>query len=510
MVCISEILSKYGINDYFSYGKNIAKIDNYDSFGPAKVILVTATNPTKYGEGKTTVAIGLSDAINSLNHSSIVNLREPSMGPVFGLKGGATGGGKAVIVPENEINLHFTGDMHAITSANNLICAMIDNEIYHNNKLDIQTVTFNRCMDMNDRALRNINIGTREDHFDITAASEILAVLCLADSFDDLRRRIDNIIIGYNSHLMPIHVSSLDITDAIMAILYNAVKPNAVSTGEGNLAVIHGGPFANIAHGCSSIMSLKTSTNNSEYVVTEAGFGADAGAYKFMDILMRKNKINLSVIVLVTTIRALKMHGNGDLSHGIENLHAHIENLRLMNDNIVVTLNKFDDDTKEDINFVKNYVTDLNCPFSVNTVYQSGGAGAIELANQVMSFEEKSKVNYLYDLSDDLYYKIDSYVKNICHADGFTCSIDIMNKINKLNEYKYPICIAKTQYSLSDNARELGNPHGYKMHLRDIKVLNGAELIVCYFGSIITMPGLNEYPSAKEITIVDGDIVLPR
>ncbi len=510
MVCISEILSKYGISDYFSYGKYMAKINNYDDFGSAKVVLVTATNPTKYGEGKTTVAIGLSDALNSLNHSSIVNLREPSMGPVFGLKGGATGGGKAIIVPENEINLHFTGDMHAITSANNLICAMIDNEIYHNNKLDIQSVTFNRCMDMNDRALRNINIGTRDDHFDITAASEIMAVLCLATDFADLKRRIENIIIGYNSHLVPIHVSSLGITDAIMAILYNAVRPNAVGTGEGNLAIIHGGPFANIAHGCSSIMSLKASTNMSEYVVTEAGFGADAGAYKFMDILMRNNKINLTAIVLVTTIRALKLNGDGDLSHGIENLHAHIDNLRLMNNNIVVTLNKFDDDTNEDIDFVKNYVTDLNCLFSVNTVYQNGGAGAIELANQVMGFKEKAKINFLYDLEDDLYYKIDSYVKNICHADGFTCSIDVMNKINKLNDYKYPICIAKTQYSLSDNAKMLGNPRGYKMHLRDIKVLNGAQVIVCYFGSIITMPGLNEYPAAKEITLVDGSIVMPR
>lgn len=510
MVCISEVLSRYGISDYFSYGKYMAKIDNYDSFGSAKVVLVTATNPTKYGEGKTTVAIGLNDAINSLNHKSIVNLREPSMGPVFGLKGGATGGGKAVINPENEINLHFTGDMHAITSANNLICAMIDNEIYHNNKLDIETVTFNRCMDMNDRALRNINIGTRTDHFDITAASEIMAILCLATDYDDLRRRIDNIIIGYNSHLMPIHVSSLDITDAIMAILFNAIKPNAVSTGEGNLALVHGGPFANIAHGCSSIMSLKTSTNLSDYVVTEAGFGADAGAYKFMDILMRNNKINLSAIVLVTTIRALKLNGDGDLSHGIENLNAHIENLRLMNDNIVVTLNRFEDDKTEEINFVKNYVTSLSCEFSVNTVYRDGSAGAIDLANKVMSFKEKAKVRQLYDLEDDLYYKIDSYVKNICHADGFTCSIDVMNKINKLDSYKYPICVAKTQYSLSDNAKMLGNPTGYKMTLRDIKVLNGAELIVCYFGSIITMPGLNEYPSAKEISIEDGNIVLPR
>lgn len=510
MVPISEVVKKYGIDSYDSYGKYMAKLDNVEKFGNAKVVLVTATNPTKYGEGKTTVAIGLNDALNALKQKSIVNLREPSMGPVFGLKGGATGGGKALVLPENEINLHFTGDMHAITSANNLIAAMIDNEIYHDNKLDLKTVTFNRCMDMNDRALRNIKLSGREEHFDITAASEIMAVLCLATDYADLRRRIDNIIIGYNSHLIPVHVSSLDITDAIMAILMNAIRPNAVQTGEGNLALIHGGPFANIAHGCSSIMSLKTATNLADYVVTEAGFGADAGAYKFMDILTRNNKINLSCIVLVTTIRALKLHGEGDLYHGIENLHAHVQNLRLMNKNIIVTLNRFDNDEEADIKFVKNYVEDLGCLFNVNTVYQNGGAGAIELARQVMVFEEKSKVKYLYNLDDDLYKKIEVYVKKICHADSFNCSFDLMKKINKLDKYKYPICVAKTQYSLSDNAKMLGNPEHYRMELKDIKVLNGAELIVVYFGNIITMPGLNEYPSAKEIKIEDGNIVLPR
>lgn len=510
MVPISEVLKKYDIDTYDCYGKYMAKLDNAEKFGNAKVVLVTATNPTKYGEGKTTVAIGLNDALNALKQKSIVNLREPSMGPVFGLKGGATGGGKAIILPENEINLHFTGDMHAITSANNLIAAMIDNEIYHDNKLDLETITFNRCMDMNDRALRNIKLGERDEHFDITAASEIMAVLCLATDYNDLRRRIDNIIIGYNSHLTPVHVSSLGITDAIMAILMNAMRPNAVQTGETNLALVHGGPFANIAHGCSSIMSLKTSTNLGDYVVTEAGFGADAGAYKFMDILTRNNKINLSCIVLVTTIRALKLHGDGDLSHGIENLHAHVQNLRLMNKNIIVTLNRFDNDEETDIKFVKNYVEDLGCLFNVNTVYQNGGAGAIELARQVMSFEGKSKVKYLYDLEDDLYKKIEIYVKKICHADSFNCSFDLMKKINSLDKYKYPICVAKTQYSLSDNPKMLGNPEHYRMELKDIKVLNGAELIVVYFGNIITMPGLNEYPSAKEIRIEDGNIILPR
>jgi formate--tetrahydrofolate ligase len=510
MIGISEVLSKYGIYDYEQYGKYMAKIPNYDNFGNGKVVLVTATNPTKYGEGKTTVAIGLNDALNALNHLSIVNLREPSMGPVFGIKGGDTGGGKAKVIPEDKINLHFTGDMHAITSANNLISAVIDNEIIHNNKLDITTVTFNRCIDMNDRALRNIKLNNREEHFDITASSEIMSVLCLSKDYEDLRRRLDNIIIGYNSHLVPIHLSSLDITDAILAILNDAIKPNAVQTLEGNLAIIHGGPFANTSNGCSSIMSLKTSTNLSEYVVTEAGFGADAGAYKFMDILTRNNKFNLSCIVLVTTIRSLKNHGNGSLEHGIENLYAHIQNLKLMSDNIIVTLNKFDEDEKVDIDFISNYVKDLGCLFNINTVYKNGSAGAIELANQVLSFKEKTKVRYLYNLDDNLYTKIDSYVKNICHANSFDCSFDLMNKINKLNIYKYPICIAKTQYSLSDNPKLLGNPDNYKMTLKDIKVLNGAELIVCYFGNIITMPGLSEYPSAKEIKIDNGNIIFPK
>lgn len=506
---INVISEKYGFQDLIPYGNYMGKLKASEKFGKGKVVLVTATTPTKYGEGKTTVAIGLSDALNIVGKSAIVNLREPSMGPVFGVKGGATGGGKAIVLPENEINLHFTGDFHAITTANNLICAVIDNEIFHDNKLDIETVTFNRCMDMNDRALRNIKLKNRDESFDITAASEIMAILCLAKDKEDLRKRLDDIIIGYNSRLGVIHLSALGITDAVLGILESALLPNLVQTGEENAAIIHGGPFANIAHGCSSLVSLKTSTNYADYVVTEAGFGADAGAFKFMDILTRDNKIELACIVLVTTIRALKLNGNGVLEEGIVNLKAHINNLRLMNSNIVVTLNRFADDTEDDIKFIRDYCKALEVPFAVNEVFKHGGQGAIELAEEVLKFD-KSKINYLYDLEDDLYSKIDTYVKKICHADGFTCSMEIMKKINLLDKYKYPICVAKTQYSLSDNKELLGSPKDFKMTLTDIKVKNGAKLIVCYFGNMLTMPGLSSDPSVKEIKYVEDKLVLPR
>ncbi len=507
---ITEVMSKYNIDEIIPYGDYMGKINPITTFGKGKVVLVTATNPTEYGEGKTTVAIGLNDALNLLNKKALVNLREPSMGPVFGLKGGATGGGKALILPEAEINLHFTGDFHAITAANNLISAAIDNEIYHDNKLDIKEVTFNRCMDMNDRALRNIKLKGRDEHFDITAASELMAIICLSKNLLDLKMRLDNIIIGYNSQLLPVYASALGITDALVSLLIQAFKPNLVQTLEGNGAVVHGGPFANIAHGCSSLISLSTATNLADYVITEAGFGADAGAFKFMDILARDNRINLACIVLVTTIRALKYNGHGDIVEGSENLRVHVENLRLMHKNIIVTLNRFDDDDNDDILYIKDYCRALDVPFTVNTVFQDGGVGALDLANEVIKYTETVKINNLYDLEDSLYDKIDIYVKKICHADGFTCSLDLMHKINNLDKYKYPICVAKTQYSISDDKTKLGSPKNYTMHLTDVEVKNGAKLIVVYFGKVITMPGLNDNPAAKEIKYVDGEIILPR
>ncbi len=507
---INIIGEKYGIKDLVTYGEFMAKVPISEKFGKAKVILVTATTPTKYGEGKTTVAIGLSDALNIMGYKSIANLREPSMGPVFGLKGGATGGGNAKILPENEINLHFTGDFHAITTANNLVSAVIDNEIYHDNKLDIETVTFNRCMDMNDRALRHVKLKGRDEAFNITAASEIMAVFCLAKDINDLRSRLDDIVIGYNSRMNPIHLKSLGITDALLGILDTSFKPNLVQTSGGFASLVHGGPFANIAHGCSSIVSLKTASNYADYVVTEAGFGADAGATKFIDILTRDNKFDLSAVVLVTTIRSLKECGNGSLEDGIYNLKTHVNNLLLMNSNVIVTINKFEDDEDEDIKFIIDYANTLGVKCVVNDVYSHGGAGALELVSELVKKEDKNKISYLYDLEDDLYSKIDTYVKKICHVAGFTCSFEVMNKINSLDKYKYPICVAKTQYSLGDDKNLKGDISNHKMVLTDIEVKNGAKLIVCYFGNILTMPGLSENPSVKEITYKDGVLNLPR
>ncbi len=507
---IRSIYEKYDFKDVTSYGNYMAKVGVSERFGKAKVILVTATTPTKYGEGKTTVAIGLNDALSIMGKKAIVNLREPSMGPVFGLKGGATGGGAAKILPENEINLHFTGDFHAITTANNLISAVIDNEIYHDNKLDIQTVTFNRCMDMNDRALRYVKLNGREEKFNITAASEIMAVFTLAKDISDLRNRLDDIIIGYNSRLNSIHLSALGITDALIGILEGAFKPNIVQTSGGNASLVHGGPFANIAHGCSSLVSLKTATNYADYVVTEAGFGADAGAFKFIDILTRDNKFDLACTVLVTTVRALKECGNGVLEEGIFNLKNHVNNLLLLNSNVIVTINKFDDDTKGDLDFIIDYANALGVKCIVNEVFAKGGYGALDLAREIVSNDNKNKINYLYDLEDDLYSKINKYVKNICHASGLSCSFDVMNKINSFDKYKYPICVAKTQYSLSDDKKLKGDISNHKMVLTDIAVNNGAKLIICYFGNILTMPGLSENPSVKEITYKDGILTLPR
>lgn len=507
---IRNICERYGFKNVTTYGDYMAKVEACEKFGKAKVILVTATTPTKYGEGKTTVAIGLNDALSIIGKKAIVNLREPSMGPVFGLKGGATGGGNAKILPENEINLHFTGDFHAITTANNLVSAVIDNEIYHDNKLDIQTVTFNRCMDMNDRALRHVKLNGREEKFNITAASEIMAVFTLAKDMNDLRARLDDIIIGYNSRLNSIHLSALGITDALLGILNTSFKPNIVQTSGGNASLVHGGPFANIAHGCSSVISLKTATNYADYVVTEAGFGADAGATKFIDILTRDNKFDLFCSVLVTTVRALKECGNGVLEEGVENLKTHVNNLLLLNSNVIVTINKFKDDNLEDLDFIINYANALGVKCVINEVYEKGGYGAIDLAREIIDIKDKNKINYLYDLEDDLYSKIDKYVKNICHAGGFSCSFEVMNKINLLDKYKYPICVAKTQYSLGDDKKLKGDISEHKMVLTDIAINNGAKLIVCYFGNILTMPGLSENPSVKEITYKDGILTLPR
>ena len=508
---LKNILDQYKIN-YSMYGNDMAKVDIMNK-KKGKIILVTATNPTKYGEGKTTVAIGLNDAFKKLGYNSIASLREPSMGPVFGVKGGATGGGKAVIVPEDKINLHFTGDFHAITSANNLICALIDNHIYQGNELDIQNVTFNRCLDMNDRALRNITIKDkryeREEIFNITAASEIMGVFCLAKDMDDLRSRISDIIIGYNSKNEEIYVKDLKCVEAVIALLLDAMKSNAVKSLEDNLVLVHGGPFANIAHGCSSLISLNTARSISDYVITEAGFGSDAGATKFLDILSRNNFDEIYATVLITTIRALKLNGDGELEKGISNLQAHIDILKAFNVNVVVTLNKFEDDTDDEIKFVQEYVEKQNIKFAINEVYLKGSIGGIDLANKILEFEDNSKINYLYDLNDKLEDKINKYLSNI-GCIKYNASDEVKEKIKEFNKYKYPICVAKTQYSISDDPKKLGYPKDYEVTIRDIKVNNGSKFIVIYLGDIITMPGLSKNPSALEIKIENDVIYLPR
>ena len=508
---LKEVLEKYKVK-YNMYGNDMAKVDILNK-PKGKIILVTATNPTKYGEGKTTVAIGLNDAFNKLGYKSVASLREPSMGPVFGVKGGATGGGKAIIVPEDKINLHFTGDFHAITSANNLICALIDNHIYQGNELDIQDVTFNRCLDMNDRALRNITIKDpryeREESFNITAASEIMGVFCLAKDIDDLRNRISDIVIGFNSKNEEIYVKDLKCVDAVIALLLDAIKPNAVKSLEDNLVLVHGGPFANIAHGCSSLISLNTARSISDYVITEAGFGSDAGATKFIDILSRNNFDSIYATVLITTIRALNLNGDGDLEKGIENLQAHIDILNSYNVNIVVTLNRFIDDTDEDIKFVKEYVEKQNIKFAINEVFLKGSEGGIDLANKILEIDKSKKIKYLYNLEDNLEDKINKYLNNI-GCSKYNASDEVKEKIKKYNKYKYPICVAKTQYSISDDPKKLGYPKDYEVTIRDIKVNNGSKFIVIYLGNIITMPGLSKEPSALEIKVENDNIYLPR
>ena len=499
----------------YVYSEYKAKVKYEKEFKNSKVILVTATNPTKYGEGKTTVAIGLNDALRRKNIKSILTLREPSMGPVFGVKGGATGGGKATIVPEVDINLHFTGDFHAITSANNLICAVVDNEIYQGNSLGIDRVVFNRCLDMNDRALRDVTIhngknNTREEHFNITAASELMAIFCLAKDMDDMKRRIGKIIVGYTKDDREIYVADLGIVDAVMSLLMDAINPNLVQSCEGNPVLVHGGPFANIAHGCNSLIALNTASHYGDYIITEAGFGADAGAFKFMDIVSRNSGIIPDVIVLVTTVRALKYNGNSSLEEGILNLQAHIDNLKTMSSNVVVTINRFSDDTDEELAYILNYVSKQNIPTCINDVYSKGSEGALELADLVLANTYSQSLEQLYDVNDSLEDKIFKYVTNISHAKDYVASEKVLEKIKKLDKYKYPICVAKTQYSISHDAKLLGYPKDYLVEIKDVEVANGAEFIKVFLGNIISMPGLSKNPAAKEIKIVDDEIILPR
>lgn len=522
---IKEIANNIGIpEDYLEcYGKYKAKIDPKfldNSKKCGKLILVTSINPTPYGEGKTTMAISLCDGICALGYKAIVDLREPSMGPVFGIKGGATGGGYSQVVPMDEINLHFTGDMHAITAANNLLCAQIDNHIFGGNELRIKKVLIPRCLDVNDRALRHINLDNREDRFVITVATELMAILCLAKDLLDLKYRINKMIVAINKDNKPIYVSDLKCGDALTIIMKDAIKPNLVQTLEGNVAIIHGGPFANIAHGCSSLISTNTSLRLADYVVTEAGFGSDLGAEKFFDIKCRYGNLIPNCIVINATIRSIKHNGecpkeelsdfNMDyLEKGISNLEVHIDNMLKFTTNIVVCLNKFYTDLDEEIEFVRKYCENRQIKFVICESHSKGSKGAIDYAKEVIDIcNHKSDFKMLYDEKLGIKDKMSIVANNIYH----TCNIKYLEEaeksikfIEKLGLDKYPICVAKTQYSISDNPKLLGYPKDYEMVVKDVSLINGAGFIVVYLGTILTMPGLAKNAALLDMTIDENE-----
>ena len=523
---IKIIGKKLGIEDnLILYGNDKAKIEynkiKKDRSG--KLILVTSINPTPYGEGKTTVSIGLVDGLNKIDKNSIAVLREPSLGPVFGVKGGACGGGYSQVVPMEDINLHFTGDIHAIESANNLICAAIDNHIYFGNELDFKEISFYRCMDMNDRALRKVHVLNRDDKFNITSACEIMSVLCLSKDFDDLYNKLSNIIVGYNSKGKPIRCSDLKLTGSLAVLLKDAIKPNLVQTLENNPVIIHGGPFANIAHGCNSIIATDLGLKLSPYVVTEAGFGSDLGAEKFLDIKCRYGNFKPNCIVLVCTIKALKYNagiGKEDilkenveaLSKGICNLEVHIENMLKYTSNIVVCLNKYDTDDLEEINIIEKFVKSKNVEFAISSAYSNGGNGAIELAEKVVNIcNQENDFKMLYDTNLSIYDKIETICREIYHASNINYSDKAIEKINNIENIgmdKLPVCIAKTQYSISDNKDLLGYPKNYSVTVRDITLYAGAGFITVYLGDIMTMPGLSKHANYERIDIdSDGNIV---
>lgn len=520
---IREIAKKLGVEEKVElYGRDKAKINfnEINSRKEGKLILVTSINPTPYGEGKTTVSIGLNDGLNKLGKNSIAVLREPSLGPVFGIKGGATGGGYSQVVPMEDINLHFTGDFHAITSANNLIAAAIDNHIYFGNELGIDTdkILFKRCLDVNDRALRHVSLSNREEEFNITAASEIMSVLCLSVDFSDLKRRLANILVAINKDGKPIRCHDLKLESSLAVLLKDAIKPNLVQSLENNPVIIHGGPFANIAHGCNSIIATKLGLKLADYVVTEAGFGSDLGAEKFLDIKCRVANLKPSCIVIVATIKAIKYNGGVSkdnilkpdieaIREGICNLEAHIDNMKLYTDNIVVTLNKYDTDSEEEINYIRDFVIGKNVNFAVNNSYLEGSNGSVELASEVVKVvSQDNDFRLLYDSNLSIREKIEIIAKKIYHAGEVNYSNEALEKIayyEKIGCNNYPVCIAKTQYSLSDDAKKLGSPRDFSIMVRDVNVYMGAEFIVVYLGSIMTMPGLSRHANYEVIDIND-------
>ena len=537
---IVEIATKAGIkeDELEQYGKYKAKIDSkklfkrLESKQNGKLILVTSINPTPLGEGKTTMAIGIADGLSRIGKKAILALREPSLGPVFGIKGGATGGGHAQVAPMEEINLHFTGDIHAITSANDLLSAIIDNHIYFGNELGFEKVTWKRCIDLNDRQLRKVetglsgekNIVKREDGFDITVASEIMAILCLATDLQDLKRRIGNIIVGYNKEGKPITAKDLNAEGSLTVLLKDAIKPNLVQTLEHTPAIIHGGPFANIAHGCNSVIATKTALKLADYTITEAGFGSDLGAEKFLDIKCRKANLKPDAVVCVATIRALKYHGGQPkdqikeenleaLKNGIVNLNRHLDNLKnKFGLNVIVAINKFSTDTQAEINLLKQELDKQNIELSLVESHEKGSTGAVDIAEKLVKLVEKEEnFKYIYQDEDTIKEKIEKVACNIYGAEGVEYSkeaLEEIEKIEKLGFSKYPVCIAKTQYSFSDDPKNLECKEPFKIHVNEINIKAGAEFIVAITGKIMTMPGLPRNPAAEKIDIdSDGNIV---
>lgn len=541
LIPVTEVAKQLGIgeDELELYGKYKAKFsdelwERIKDRPDGKLVLVTAINPTPAGEGKTTTSVGLGQAFAKINKKAVIALREPSLGPCFGVKGGAAGGGYAQVVPMEDLNLHFTGDFHAITSANNLLAAMLDNHIQQGNELGIDPnqIVWKRCEDMNDRVLRNVVVGlgkkadgvVREDHFCITVASEIMAIFCLAEDMADLKRRLSNIIVAYSYDGKPVTAAQLNAVGAMAALLKDAIKPNIIQTLEHTPAIIHGGPFANIAHGCNSVRATRMALKLADYTITEAGFGADLGAEKFLDIKCRMAGLKPDAIVLVATVRALKYNGgvpktelageNLDaLKKGIVNLEKHIENLQKYDVPVVVTLNKFATDSEVELAFVKEFCENRGCDFALSEVWEKGGEGGIELANKVVETLENKQSNFHVLYADELPIakKIETVCKEIYGAAAVNFDPAAMKAIEKIEEIGYghfPVCMAKTQYSLSDDQTKLGRPEGFTMNIREVYVSAGAGFVVALTGTIMTMPGLPKRPAAERIDVTDeGKII---
>lgn len=531
---ITEVAKRLDIreDELELYGKYKAKfsdelLERLKDEPDGKLVLVTAINPTPAGEGKTTTSVGLGEAFGKLEKKAVIALREPSLGPCFGIKGGAAGGGYAQVVPMEDLNLHFTGDFHAITSANNLLAALLDNHIQQGNELGIdpRQIIWKRCLDMNDRVLRNVVVGlgskmdgmVREDHFVITVASEIMAVLCLADDMEDLKRRLGNIIVAYNFEGKPVTADDLHATGSMAALLKDALKPNLIQTLEHTPAIVHGGPFANIAHGCNSVRATKAALKLADIVVTEAGFGADLGAEKFLDIKCRKAGLKPDAVVLVATVRALKYNGGVPkenlsdenleaLKKGIVNLEKHIENVQKYHVPVVVTLNSFVSDTEAEVAYIENFCKERGCEFALSEVWEKGGEGGIALANKVLETLENKESHFapIYEDSLSLEEKIETIAKEIYGADGVTYSPAAKKELKRITDMgmgHFPVCMAKTQYSLSDDPKKLGRPSGFTVNVREVYVSAGAEFVVAVNGSIMTMPGLPKKPAAFGIDV---------